>query len=69
MPHNPLNPPESPKEIAKQLRWLSEHMIDIGTSMEYYGGFDGLMAAHGKEMVGAGAVAVMWADEIDAWIE
>lgn len=65
MRHKPLKPPKGKKGIAKQLRWLSEHMIDIGTSMDYYGGFDERMTERGSELVGAGLIAKEWAKGIE----
>jgi hypothetical protein len=52
-------------DIARKLRRLSRQMIDVGTAMDYFGGFDGRMAEHGLELVGAGLVVEEWADEID----
>ena len=56
-------------EIAQRLRALSAEMIEIGTAMDYYGGFDGHMAARGGELVGAGHIANEWADNIEAEAE
>lgn len=66
MKHKPLAKPKGNKGIAKQLRWLSEHMLDIATSMEYYGGFNTEMAQHGRELAGAAAICKAWAERIDA---
>lgn len=65
MKHNPLKASKGPLSIAKQLRWLAEHMKDIGTSMDYYGGFSKFMVDRGEELVGAGLVAESWAEEIE----
>lgn len=59
------NPPETLQQIIAALRDLSERMKTVGAAMEYYGGFDGAMAQHGKEMVGAGMVADTWADGLE----
>ena len=40
-------------------------MASLGVDMDYIGGF-GEIGDHGREMVGAAAVAVGWADGIDA---
>jgi hypothetical protein len=40
-------------------------MIVVGTSMDYYGGFDGRMAARGAGLIGAGHLARGWADAIE----
>jgi len=63
-PHEPLPPPKTKQEIAKQLRWLSKHMLDIATSMDYYGGL-AEWAQHGAELAGAAGIAEQWADEIE----
>jgi hypothetical protein len=51
-------------EIAQRLRALSADMIEIGAAMDYYGGF-GEMAAKGRELVGAGHIAIDWAENIE----
>lgn len=58
----------TPKQIAKKLKKLSETMIELGTAMDYYGGFDGQMVQHGRELVGAGLIAKSWAEDIEAEI-
>ena len=55
----------TPKEIANRLRLLSEQMQDLGAAMEYTAGFDGAMAEHGKELLGAGLIANGWATAIE----
>ena len=55
----------TPQEIAHRLRLLSEQMQDLGAAMEYTAGFDGAMAAHGKELLGAGLIASGWAAAIE----
>lgn len=52
------------REIAASLRELAADMIELGTTMDYYGGM-GEMGKHGREMMGAGSIAASWADEID----
>ena len=54
-----------PKEIARHLRLLAEQMQELGAAMEYTAGFDGAMAEHGKELLGAGLIANGWADAIE----
>ena len=55
-----------PAEMSQRLRHLSAEMIDLGTSMDYFGGFDSEIVRRGREMVGAGQIAKLWADEIDS---
>ena len=55
----------TPQEIALRLRLLSQQMQDLGAAMEYTAGFDGAMAAHGKELLGAGLIASGWAAAIE----
>ena len=62
--YKPLKSPESPHDIAEQLRWLSAHMLDVAVSIEYFGGFAS-WAEHGIELAGAATIAEDWADEID----
>jgi hypothetical protein len=57
--------PTTPAEIAASLRSMSKRMIQIGTAMDYYGGFGGRMAARGQELVWAGGLAKTWADDIE----
>jgi len=51
--------------IVNRLRELSEQMIQLGTEMDYYGGFNAEIAEKGKELAGAGMIANGWADEIE----
>ena len=55
----------TPQEIAHRLRLLSQQMQDLGAAMEYTAGFDGAMAEHGKELLGAGLIANSWATAIE----
>ena len=55
----------TPQEIANRLRLLSQQMQDLGAAMEYTAGFDGAMAEHGKELLGAGLIASGWAKAIE----
>ena len=55
----------TPQEIANRLRLLSQQMQDLGAAMEYTAGFDGAMAGHGKELLGAGLIASGWATAIE----
>ncbi len=64
MKHDPLPAPLTRQDLSDQLYWLAEHMKDIGVSMEYYGGFDRLMAMHSEELMGAAEIVTIWADEI-----
>lgn len=56
--------PPTPDDIALHLRALSADMIKIGAAMEYLGGF-GPMAERGIELVGAGRIALEWAEHIE----
>ena len=55
----------TPQEIARRLRLLSQQMQNLGAAMEYTAGFDGAMAEHGKELLGAGLIANGWATAIE----
>ena len=55
----------TPLEITNRLRLLSQQMQDLGAAMEYTAGFDGAMAEHGKELLGAGLIASGWATAIE----
>ena len=57
--------PMTPEGLALRLRSVARMMADLGSDMDYIGGF-GEIGDHGREMVGAAAVAVGWADGIDA---
>ena len=54
------------KEIARRLREVAAEMEQLGAAMDYYGGFNGRMACHGREMVGAAGIARDWAEEIES---
>lgn len=56
--------PPTPDDIALHLRALSADMIRVGDAMEYIGGF-GPMAERGIELVGAGHIALEWAEHIE----
>ena len=52
-------------DIVNRLRELSEQMIQLGTEMDYFGGFNAEIAEKGKELVGVGIIAKTWADDIE----
>lgn len=52
-------------DIPAHLRKLSEHMTEVATRMDYYGGFNGEMQAKAKELLGAARMAQEWADCIE----
>ena len=52
-------------DIVNRLRELSEQMIQLGTEMDYFGGFNAEIAEKGKELAGAGMIAKTWADDIE----
>jgi hypothetical protein len=49
--------PSTPSEIASRLERLVDEMEDVGAHMDYYGGFATIWAQHGRELVGAAAIA------------
>ena len=51
--------------IPHHLRKLSEHMKDVATRMDYYGGFDGEMKEKAEELLNASRMAADWADCIE----
>lgn len=55
----------TPTEIITCLRALSGKMIQTGTAMVYFGGFNVIMVQRGRELVGAGLVVHEWAKEIE----
>jgi hypothetical protein len=61
----PRNPPPTKAQIAARLRKLADEMDDISVDMDYYGGL-AEWAQHGREIAGAGKIALEWADEIEA---
>jgi len=56
--------PQTVPEIVGRLRALAVEMFWVGTAMDYFGGFTEL-AVHGRELVGAAAIACQWADSIE----
>ncbi len=55
----------TPKEIANELRRVAADMTDLGGVMDYYGGFNALMAKRGAELIHAGQVTESWAQHIE----
>jgi hypothetical protein len=51
--------------LGKRLRWIAAHMRLIGVDMGYYGG-KGVLAEHGRELIGAAVIAESWARELEA---
>ena len=63
MTHDPLPAPRTKADIAAQLYWLSEHMLDIAVSMEHY--CDELYwSDRSGELAGAAAIAIGWAKKM-----
>jgi hypothetical protein len=62
--YKPLKAPQSKRDIAAQLRWLSEHMRGIAASMEHYSA-DAAWAQHAKELAGAAVICACWSCEIE----
>ena len=54
------------EEIARRLREVAAEMEQLGAAMGYYGWFNGRMARHGREMVGAAGIACDWAEAIES---
>ncbi len=52
-------------DIPLHLRRLADHMKDVATRMDYYGGFDGEMKAKAAELLNASIMAEEWADSIE----
>ncbi|MAO23825.1 MAG: hypothetical protein Unbinned3818contig1000_11 [Prokaryotic dsDNA virus sp.] len=52
-------------ELITALRQLADDMETIGAALDYYGGFDYLLAEHGKEILGAALIARGWADGME----
>jgi hypothetical protein len=57
--------PKSKESIARDLRELSDMMLNSATDLSYYGGM-AEWAKHSVELLGASAVVGNWALEIDA---
>jgi hypothetical protein len=53
------------ESLVAELRELSEKMLDLAVKLEYFGGFDGETAQHGKELAGASGIVLGWADGIE----
>lgn len=51
-------------DIAQQLRDLSDAMLDVAASLEYFGGNDGEMIRKTRMMLGASALMQVWAGEV-----
>lgn len=47
-------------ELSQEIKALSELMLEIGSKMDYYGGFSEI-GEHGREMVNASRTAEGWA--------
>lgn len=52
-------------DIPHHLRKLAEHMKDVATRMDYYGGFDGEMKEKAAELLNASRMSAEWADCIE----
>lgn len=51
-------------EIAEELEALAARMLALGAEMEFFGGFNAHLVAHGRELVGAGLIASDWAKNL-----
>ncbi|WP_367154693.1 hypothetical protein [Methylomonas sp. HYX-M1] len=56
-------------QLVHKLHLLQDDMLEIATTMDYYGGFNPLYGQHGRELAGAAAMVGEWADEIELEIE
>lgn len=52
------------QELIRRLVALQEEMLEVGTAMDYYGGFDSAIAQHGREMVGASGIVSSWLEGV-----
>ena len=50
--------------LAEQIDAVATIMLALAERMEYFGGFNGLMVEHSREMAGASVIARTWAKEI-----
>ena len=61
-------PPPAPvptlAEIATMLRTLSKQILEVGSAMEYAGGF-GHMGQRGRELLWSARIVRTWAQEIE----
>lgn len=48
-------------QLADRLDSLAEHMLEVATEMDYYGGFDQQLNAKAAELAGAAGIAQNWA--------
>lgn len=62
--HKPMKLPKSQKDLAKQLKRLGNHMIDLGVSMDFYGGFNADMVSRGITLVNLGMRTRNWAEDM-----
>lgn len=51
-------------ELAQRLYRLGHEMIEVGTAMEYYGGFEPGAKEKGFSMIADGVVMVEWAKDM-----
>lgn len=56
--------PPTPREIAARMAALAAEMQDLGACMDYFGGFNGRITRHSKNMVAGALVVQAWADEV-----
>jgi crossover junction endodeoxyribonuclease RusA len=53
------------QSLIARLRTLTDDMIDIGASMDYFGGLNAEIVQHGRELIGASAMVEAWADGLE----
>lgn len=56
--------PNDAEFLAEQIEAIATLMWALAERMEYFGGFNGLMVEHSREMAGASVIARTWAKEI-----
>lgn len=54
----------SKEELLRRLQECSDMMIELGVDMEYFGGLSDI-AAHGKQLTGAGQIMKSWIKGIE----
>ena len=61
---NQPSPDDSLRELADKLTDLADELQTVAVLMDYYGGFDGKMQAHAKELLGAAQIARQWSRQV-----
>lgn len=56
---------KSPADLAQDLRDLSDQMLDVATSLDYYGGMDSRSVTKAQGLTGCAEILRMWAQEVE----